>query len=542
MAVGGDQWEPQTTVVERPRLTPGETDSSGAVLILDGGRPVAWSANLTDVLPGALGEFPPSMDALLPPEVAQTIALAAERGPRWPVRVLVPANWPAELEVRVHVSDTGRTVVDLEPLPRAAMEEENRLRIARAMCRAPDMVGPPFETRLQRLAELLARESGFERVQIRRFEPEGALSIVHDEHAGTFEDRSGERLEDLSRVARTRGSLVGAGAVWLGRAEPGTSPLVTVEPVDVQIDLRRSRLRASSACLPPEPVDMELRTFGMVGIGPAAHPRGVIMLMDRRSRPIHPGLRTLLPAVAEQVERVWREAEAGPDQVELLAQLGRGFAHDINNVLMALSTAVGLVADDERLDAEDRALLHGACDAAQRGMLMVSSLQAFARDEHPATEAFDLGDELGSLLPLLQGALRRGMRLRLERVSEPMRVRANRGLLQSAILNLVVNADRASPARAEILLRAGRARDGTASPQVRLEVIDHGEGMSPEVLARATQAFFSTRTGSGGSGLGLAMVAGFAETSGGTLAIESEAGSGTRVTLDLPLLDPGPGP
>jgi CheY-like chemotaxis protein len=121
----------------------------------------------------------------------------------------------------------------------------------------------------------------------------------------------------------------------------------------------------------------------------------------------------------------------------------------------------------------------------------------------------------------------------------------DRGQLESVLVNLANNARDAMGSEGRILLRAALAAgDGDALPAglaaggcIRLSVVDAGAGMAPEVLARVTEPFFTTKPRGQGTGLGLAMARGFAEQSGGALTIESAQGRGTTVSLWLPLAE-----
>ena len=116
----------------------------------------------------------------------------------------------------------------------------------------------------------------------------------------------------------------------------------------------------------------------------------------------------------------------------------------------------------------------------------------------------------------------------------------DRSQLETALINLVLNARDAMPKGGRIVLQADVAKPATGRrrvAQLELRVIDDGVGMTPEVLARAFEPFFTTKEVGQGSGLGLSMVYGFAAQSGGSVEIESEAGRGTTVHLFLPLAE-----
>jgi CheY-like chemotaxis protein len=120
----------------------------------------------------------------------------------------------------------------------------------------------------------------------------------------------------------------------------------------------------------------------------------------------------------------------------------------------------------------------------------------------------------------------------------------DRTLLESAILNLVVNARDAMPQGGTITISAGRqslsrgeSRQSTGNEAVTLTVTDTGTGMPPAVMARVFEPFFTTKEVGKGSGLGLSMVYGFAQQSGGDVSIKSKEGEGTSITITLPVAE-----
>ncbi len=108
--------------------------------------------------------------------------------------------------------------------------------------------------------------------------------------------------------------------------------------------------------------------------------------------------------------------------------------------------------------------------------------------------------------------------------------------MEMALLNLIRNAADAMPDGGELIIRTARYRDD-GSPTALVEVMDHGTGMPPDVIRRATEPFFTTKVKGAGTGLGLSMVNGFVAQSGGSMTITSELGQGTVIALRFPLLE-----
>ncbi|WP_372621179.1 PAS domain-containing protein [Falsiroseomonas sp.] len=259
-----------------------------------------------------------------------------------------------------------------------------------------------------------------------------------------------------------------------------------------------------------------------------------------------------LEALAEQRGRALaasqaRLAEAA--RMEALGRLAGGIAHDFNNVLQAVQGGLRLaekrLADDP---AAARRFVALAGEAAARGAAVTARLLSFARRGALQAEAVPPAPLLESLAEMLRHALGPAVTLRVEAPPGLPPLWADRGQLEAVLVNLANNARDAMPQGGEIRFRADPVRDGATlaaaglapGDWVRLSVSDAGEGMSPEVLARVTEPFFTTKPRGQGTGLGLAMARGFAEQSGGALTIRSAPGQGTTVALILPQAPPSP--
>jgi PAS domain S-box-containing protein len=238
-------------------------------------------------------------------------------------------------------------------------------------------------------------------------------------------------------------------------------------------------------------------------------------------------------------------------RMDALGQLAGGIAHDFNNVLQAVHGAAGLIEkrlhDPERVRRLNQLLM----EAADRGTSITRRLLAFSRRGELRAEAIDPAGLLADLREIFLHTLGSGVQVRVEADPGLPRLLADRSQLETALVNLATNARDAMAGTGSITLvadevalqhsgnPAGAGHAETASVQpgryIRLRVRDTGEGMPPEILARVTEPFFTTKPFGKGTGLGLAMARGFAEQSGGTLAIDSRPGQGTTVTLWLPL-------
>ena len=241
-----------------------------------------------------------------------------------------------------------------------------------------------------------------------------------------------------------------------------------------------------------------------------------------------------------------RQAEAAllqAQKVQVVGQLAGGIAHDFNNVLQAVLGGTGLIRRRAGDPAAIRRLTDMVEEAARRGEAVTRRLLAFSRREELRAVPLDLGRLLGGLRDVLAATL--GGRIRVEAEVEPglPSVLADRSQFETVLLNLATNARDAMPEGGTLTLRAAASRVGPGSgiaglapgDYVHLTVEDMGEGMDAATLAHATEPFFTTKPLGQGTGLGLAMANSFAQGSGGALAIDSEVGRGTRISLWLPV-------
>jgi signal transduction histidine kinase len=148
---------------------------------------------------------------------------------------------------------------------------------------------------------------------------------------------------------------------------------------------------------------------------------------------------------------------------------------------------------------------------------------------------------------MLRRSLGAGIRLRTRLTPEGCRAKVDPAQLQSALLNLALNARDAMPGGGTLTIATGNESVSGSDQHPGLDpgafavvrVVDTGQGMPTEILERAFEPLFTSKEAGGGTGLGLSMVYGFAKQSGGDVRIESEVGRGTKVTLHLPAAEGG---
>ena len=217
------------------------------------------------------------------------------------------------------------------------------------------------------------------------------------------------------------------------------------------------------------------------------------------------------------------------DRIETLGKVAGDTAHDFANILSTIRTHAHLLETRGHDDA--RASLDAIGNAVDFGASLTGRLLAFARKQNLAPEVVDLNVLIEGMVDLVEIGLKPNVQLDIALLASPLRVRVDPGQLESALLNLLLNANNAITGEGKIKVTL----DQHGTDQARIIVEDDGHGMPREVLDRAIEPFFTTREGEGGTGLGLSIVYGFIRQTGGQLNIESEAGRGTQIEVLLPL-------
>jgi CheY-like chemotaxis protein len=253
---------------------------------------------------------------------------------------------------------------------------------------------------------------------------------------------------------------------------------------------------------------------------PSLEPNGLPLLSSERLGPSVPEVRT--------------EGFDGVRDIEALGRVASVIGHELTNVLQVLSNSIDRLADPA---ASGSAIVRMARASLERGVRLARHLQAFARVSPPRVQRLDTHQALATWLPLFEEALGpdRTLELRL-RVGGAILV--DPGQLQSAIAHLLTNARDATPAGSIIVAELSRV-ERAAGPACRIAVTDRGEGMTAEVARQAVEPFFTTRAPGHGLGLGLTIARMVAESHGGYLEVDSNVGTGTTVSISLPIADAG---
>jgi signal transduction histidine kinase len=229
-------------------------------------------------------------------------------------------------------------------------------------------------------------------------------------------------------------------------------------------------------------------------------------------------------------------------KLEAVGKLAGGVAHDFNNLLMVIQQNAELAREATALPPTVREGLADIEDAAARGAQLTRQLLAFAKRGATAPRALDLGLQVREAERLLRQLVGSSVVLDLVLPDEALPVFMDPSQVEQVLINLVANARDAMPRGGTLTIGAARevgeigAAGAAAQPVVVLTVQDTGVGMAPDVLARAFEPFFSTKTAGGrsGTGLGLATVYGIVRQAGGDVAVRSAPGEGTAVRVVLP--------
>ena len=245
-------------------------------------------------------------------------------------------------------------------------------------------------------------------------------------------------------------------------------------------------------------------------------------------------------------QRTAEEALRQSQKMEAVGQLTGGIAHDFNNLLQGITGSLDLVQkriSQGRLNEVDR-FVSGAMTSANRASALTHRLLAFSRRQPLDPRPVRANPLVASMEDLLRRTLGERVELELVLAGGLWLTRCDPNQLESAILNLAINARDAMPEGGKLVIEtcnthldsqyAARQQNVRPGQYVCVSVTDTGSGMSAEIIGRAFEPFFTTKPIGQGTGLGLSMIYGFAHQSEGNAKIYSEVGRGTTVKLYLP--------
>src|SRR5947209_4706929 len=253
----------------------------------------------------------------------------------------------------------------------------------------------------------------------------------------------------------------------------------------------------------------------------------------------------LVGVVEDVTERKLSEERLRQAQkMETIGNLTGGLAHDFNNLLTVVIGNLDSLQELTKDKPDQKRLVELVLEASLRGAELTRQLLAFSRRQPLQPKITDLDDLIGKTARLLTRVLGENIRLNVQLEPNIGSILVDEAQMESALINMAVNARDAMPDGGTLAIRTGKLRvDGKGTSQPLglvpgqysvVEMNDTGDGMPPEVLARIFEPFFTTKAAGKGTGLGLSMVYGFVRQSGGYVSADSEVGKGTTFKLYFP--------
>ncbi len=324
---------------------------------------------------------------------------------------------------------------------------------------------------------------------------------------------------------------------FLARISDVGGDFALIHPDDrAKVDQWCRRLRAG------EPVEMEYRTLGQEGV---KWLRAIVQpVRDPDTGQI---VKQICASMDITAQRATETHLVEAQRLDSIGRLTAGIAHDFNNLLAVILGSLQLLAE-ESLDDDAAELIETAIAATLRGRDLTGKLLAFGRKTPLNPELLDPNTVIHDMTSVLRRTLPATIALHSELEGHIAPLELDRVLMENALLNLVINAADAMPDGGDLtietknVLYADPPLDPADAgpdprPYVMIAIKDTGTGMSETEMQRAFEPFFTTKEVGKGTGLGLALVHGFAKQSGGTVEISSAPGNGTVIRLYFPAHD-----
>jgi PAS domain S-box-containing protein len=327
-------------------------------------------------------------------------------------------------------------------------------------------------------------------------------------------------------------------APWLGQALAAAAPTLVGDA------------RAMDTELPIALRDTGARSLILAPLNSHERGNGLLIAAHREAHRFSIDDVAFLEATANIVSNAVRRHDTEEklllsQRLESLGQLTGGVAHDFNNLLTVMSGNLQILAEMQFDDEYAHRAIAAALRSTQRGTELTSKLLAFSRRQTLRPQPLDVSESIHAFRDLLSRTLGENIEVKVHVANDLPMLVADRGQLETALLNLAVNARDAMPEGGKLVIDASETRivepvtvgaEAELPPgrYVRISVSDTGEGMSRETMARAFEPFFTTKPAGKGSGLGLSMVYGFAKQSSGHVTAYSEPSVGTTINLYLP--------
>ena len=241
-----------------------------------------------------------------------------------------------------------------------------------------------------------------------------------------------------------------------------------------------------------------------------------------------------------KLEAQFRQAQ----KMEAIGQLAGGVAHDFNNILANVQAQADLLKYEGGLSTEQSESADEIITSVQRGAALTRQLLLFSRREVFQPRDLDLNDAIATTAKMLKRMLGETIEMQVKLAAQPLFLRADAGMLDQVLMNLVVNARDAMPNGGRLIIEtSGVELDGLAvaqsvqarpGPFVRLSVSDNGGGIPSDILPQIFEPFFTTKPVGKGTGLGLATVFGIVHQHQGWINVYSAVGQGTTFRIYLP--------
>ncbi|MEO0929423.1 MAG: PAS domain S-box protein [Pseudomonadota bacterium] len=240
------------------------------------------------------------------------------------------------------------------------------------------------------------------------------------------------------------------------------------------------------------------------------------------------------------------EAFARSARLDAIGQMTGGISHDFSNILTVVIGNLELL--EAQIDGEgQQAMLRDALEAAELGAELTAGLGAFAHKSSTHCDTIDINGACNAALSLIKRTFDPQYKISVELTDPLPAVLADTTQLQSALINIALNARDAMPEGGQLIIRTevividddyiAQELDVAEGRYVRISVTDTGRGMGPDTQKRVFEPFFTTKPSGHGTGLGLAMVYGFVRQCGGHVTIYSEIGHGTTIAMYFPVID-----
>jgi signal transduction histidine kinase/ActR/RegA family two-component response regulator/HAMP domain-containing protein len=409
---------------------------------------------------------------------------------------------------------------------RYARQEASLTMLMRSYVRAPD----DFTTIVREITETVARTLEVAQVGVWRHDDRGMST----------------RCQDLVEWPEMRHS---SGEEWTAEACPHFFRSIAESDViaayDAAVDARTSEL--AERHLQPHGItsmmSVAIRSPGAtVGVLSCHHqgpPRR--WMPDEQAYAL--AVANLLSAIIAQVERQRLELQLRQAQkLDAIGQLAGGVAHDFNNILTVILGRTEEVAMDRRLPADLHEAIADISQSAARATALTRQLLAFSRRQTFQVKDVDMNDVVGNMARMLNRIVGEDIHVEIHHASRPAHVRADPGMIEQVLVNLVVNARDAMPLGGHLSIETAVVEGtpesgGPVRPMgswVCLRVTDTGLGIAPEHLPHIFEPFFTTKGVGKGTGLGLATTYGIAQQHGGWIEVDSEPERGTTFRVFFP--------